>query len=153
VYSVLLLLHVGCALVGFGALVLTGVQAARARRGPEGPDADAVRRYFRPGINWAGRALYGVPAFGLALVASSGGAFSTGDGFVLDGLLLWSVATVVAEGVVWPGERRIQVAVSERWADPTAAAALGRDCRRVIAAAALLGVVFVTATALMVARP
>src|ERR1700676_5507430 len=36
-YSTLLLLHVLCAVVGFGTMVATGVQAARARRGPSAP--------------------------------------------------------------------------------------------------------------------
>ncbi|MGA2521068.1 MAG: hypothetical protein ABSG81_09655, partial [Acidimicrobiales bacterium] len=67
-YATLLILHVLCAVVGFGATVLTGVQAARARRGPSSATADGVRRYFRPGANWAGRALYGVPVFGFALI-------------------------------------------------------------------------------------
>jgi len=153
VYSILLLLHVGCAVIGFGALVLTGVQAGRAGRGPTSPRADAVRRYFRPGVNWAARALYGVPVFGLAVLSASGGALSAGDGFVVGGLMLWTAAAFVAEGVVWPAERRIQEVVSQRWEDPDTTGTLRRDCRRVVVAAALLAAVFVTATALMVARP
>ncbi len=62
-----------------------------------------MRRYFRPGVNWAGRALYGVPVFGFALVAASDGAFDAGDAFVAVGLVLWLVAAVLAEVVVWPG--------------------------------------------------
>ena len=83
VYSILLLLHVACALVGFGALAMTGVQARRARRGPTGHGAEGVRRFFGPGVNWAARALYGVPVFGFALISTSDGAFSAGDGFVI----------------------------------------------------------------------
>src|SRR5665213_1749835 len=58
-FSVLLLLHVACAIVGFGAVAVTGVEARRAGRPPTGPGADGVRRYFSPGVNWAARALYG----------------------------------------------------------------------------------------------
>ena len=47
------------------------------------PLPEPVRRYFRPGVNWAGRALYGVPVFGFSLIATSNGAFSSGDGFVV----------------------------------------------------------------------
>jgi hypothetical protein len=164
-YSTLLLLHVLCAVVGFGTMVVTGAQAARARRGPFAPGAEGVRRYFRPGVNWAGRALYGVPVFGFGLMAASGGAFEAGDGFVVAGLLIWLGATVLAEAVVWPGERRIQVELTERWSDPdssTASApasatavarALERDCRQVAAAAVVLGVFFVAATVIMVGKP
>jgi hypothetical protein len=150
VYSILLLLHVGTAVVGFGALVMTGVEARRAGKGPAGPGAEGVRRFFKPGINWAARALYAVPVFGFALISSSKGAFSTDDGFVLAGLGLWALATMTAEFVVWPGERRIQEVVSAQWAtDPRFEA----DCRRVALAAALLSVVFVVAVVLMVAQP
>jgi hypothetical protein len=150
-YSVLLLLHVGCAIVGFGALVMTGVQARRAARGPADARADGVRRYFRPGTNWAARFLYGVPVFGFALISASHGAFAPGDGFVIAGLGLWAAATVVAEVVVWPGERHIQSVMAEGW--ETSGGALALDCRRVAAAAALLAGVFLVAFVLMVAQP
>ncbi|HUC38435.1 MAG TPA: hypothetical protein VMR97_15085 [Acidimicrobiales bacterium] len=119
-YTVLLLLHVACAVVGFSAICTTGVQAARARRGPGGAKAQAVRRYFRPGPNWVGRALYGVPVFGFALIAASGGAFDDSDTFVVVGLALWLVAAVTAEVLVWPAERRIQLVVAEQWQSPDA---------------------------------
>jgi hypothetical protein len=148
-YSVLLLLHVGCAVIGFGALATTGVQARRAGKG--GAPAESVRRYFRPGVNWAARTLYGVPVFGFALIGASGGSFHAGDGFVVAGLGLWALAAAVAEAVVWPAERRIQVALSE--VEPADDRRFEHDCRRVATAAALLSVVFVTAVVLMVARP
>jgi len=159
VYSVLLLVHVACAVVGFGALATTGLQARRARRGPTAAGAEAIRRYFRPGVNWAARALYGVPVFGFALIAASHGVFTSGDGFVLAGLGLWTLATVVAEAVVWPAERRIQAVVSAGWTDtgdgdgPSDDRRFERDCRHVTWSAAALGGVFVLAVALMVARP
>ncbi len=67
-----------------------------------------MHRYFRPGANWAGRTLYGVPVFGFALIRASGHAFGADDGFVVIGLVLWLSAAVLAEVLVWPGERRIQ---------------------------------------------
>ena len=152
-YSILLLLHVGAAVVGFGALALTGAQASRARRGPGQPGADAVRRYFRPGVNWAGRALYGVPVLGFALLADSGGAFRAGDGFVVAGLALWLVAAVAAEAVVWPAERRIQLMVTERWDDPAVRVLLERECRRASAWAVVLAGIFVAAVVVMIGKP
>ena len=151
-YSTLLVLHVLCAVIGFGTLGITGVQARRARRGPSAPGAAGVRRYFRPGVNWSGRALYGVPVFGFCLVAASRGAFSADDGFVVVGLLLWAGAAVAAEAVVWPAERRIQGALASAWTDGPDRA-LERDCRLVVAGAAALAVVFVVATVLMVGKP
>jgi uncharacterized membrane protein len=152
-YSSLLMLHVLSAVVGFGTMVFTGFQAGRARRGPSAPGAEGVRRYFRPGVNWAGRALYGVPVFGFGLVGASRGAFQAGDGFVVVGLVVWLVATVLAEVVVWPGERRIQVEVTDRWGQAEGASALARHCRQVAWAAAVLVVLFMAATVIMVAKP
>ncbi len=152
-YTILLMAHVLCAVIGFGTMVVTGVQAGRVRRGPSGPGADGVRRYFRPGVNWAGRALYGVPLFGFALVGASDGALRSGDGFVVVGLVLWLVAALVAEVVVWPGERRIQVEVTRGWGEADAAGALDRDCRQVSGAAVVLAVLFVAATVIMIGKP
>ncbi|HXQ90209.1 MAG TPA: hypothetical protein VN768_01555 [Acidimicrobiales bacterium] len=159
-YTLLLLAHVLCAVVGFGTMAVTGVQAARARRGPGAPGAEGVLRYFRPGANWAGRTLYGVPVFGLSLIAASKGAFDAGDTFVVVGLMVWLVSALLAEVVLWPGERRIQVELAECWGDPAAAAdaagpagTLDGDCRRVAVAAAVLGVLFVAATVIMVGKP
>jgi uncharacterized membrane protein len=152
-YTSLLLFHVLCAVVGFGTMVVTGVQAARARRGPSASGAEGVRRYFRPGVNWAGRALYGVPVFGFALLAASDGAFEAGDGFVVVGLTMWLLSALLAEAVVWPGERRIQVELTERWGEAGTAPALDRDCRRVAAGAAALALLFVAATVIMVGKP
>ncbi|HLM96857.1 MAG TPA: hypothetical protein VK283_11120 [Acidimicrobiales bacterium] len=173
-YTSLLMLHVLCAVVGFGTMVVTGVQAARARRAPSASGFEGVRRYFRPGVNWAGRTLYGVPVFGFSLIGASHGAFRAGDGFVVSGLVLWLAATLVAEAVVWPGERRIQLGLAARWGDATAAGAdagaagaagaeagadagaagaLDRECRRVAASATLLVVLFLAATVIMVGKP
>ncbi|HMK63464.1 MAG TPA: DUF2269 family protein [Acidimicrobiales bacterium] len=152
-YSVLLVLHVGAAFVSFGTLGLTGLQAFRARRGPDQPGALSLRRYFRPGVNWVGRLLYAVPVLGFALVADSDGAFAAADGWVVAGLLLWLAAAVVAEAVVWPGERRIQLLVSEQWDDPSSVGTLRLECRRVAAASAALAGVFVAAVVIMVGKP
>lgn len=152
-YSLLLVLHVAAAVVGFAAVTVTGAQAVRAARGPAQPGAEGLRRYFRPGVNWPGRTLYAVPVLGFALTADSRGAYDAGDGFVVAGLLLWLVAAVAAELVLWPAERRIQLVVSERWADESVRPVLVRDCRRAGAAAALLALVFVAGVVVMVGKP
>jgi hypothetical protein len=142
-----------CAVAGFGAIVLTGVQAGRARRGPTAPGADGVRRYFRPGVNWVGRVVYAVPVLGYASIEASHGAWGAGDGFVVAGLVLWLATAVLAELVAWPGERRIQTIVTGGWDDTRWARELDRQCRRVSAAAAVVAALFVVAVVVMVARP
>ena len=152
-YSLLVVLHVLSAVVGFGAVVLSGVEAGRARLGPAAPGADSVRRYFRPGVNWAGRALYGVPVFGFGSLAASHGRWQVGDGFVVVGLVLWLLAAAAAELVVWPAERRVQAIVTNDWGEERWMAELTRQCGRISSAAVLLAALFVVAVVVMVARP
>ena len=108
-----------------------------------------MRRYYRPGVNWAGRTLFLVPVLGVALVAMSRGDWSYGESWVLGGILLWAVAAVVAELVLWPGERALQDVAGQS----ITPADLGRRCRSVAAAAGLIAAVLVAATVIMVAKP
>lgn len=116
-FGVLLVGHVAAALVGFGALGATGMQGWRLGRTRDPERVAALRRYFRPGVNWAARCIYLVPVFGVALVAASGGTYRVGDPFVEVGLGLWVVAVLAAELVVWPAERQVQQALA---AEPAA---------------------------------
>jgi hypothetical protein len=111
-FDLVLILHVGFMLVGLASVLATGIEAWRARRGPDAASAPSVARYFRPGINWPGRSLYLVLVLGLVLVAMSRGSYDFSDPFVQIGLILWITAISLAEMVVWPGERQLQGIVS-----------------------------------------
>src|ERR1700722_1003053 len=117
-FDIVLLLHVGCVVVGLATTATAAAAATRLRRllGSPVPLPDPLRRYFRPGVNWAGRTVYGIPVFGFALLAMSHGAFALAQGWVLGGLALFAGVALVGEGVLWPAERRLQVAVTA--ADP-----------------------------------
>lgn len=148
----IVVLHVASAAVGFGAIFLTGVYAGLARRRAD----EAVRRYFRPGTNWAARAVYAVPVLGVVLVATSNGSVRYSQAWVWVSLLLWVLAATLAQAVVWPAEHRIQRLLAE---PPPGAGSgdrqpeLGHECRRVQWAAVGIDVVFVAVMVLMVARP
>ena len=155
-FELLLVGHVACALLGFGALATSGVQATRLLRNRPGRAEATLLRYFAPGVNWAGRALYGVPVFGFALLADSGGHSGIADGWVVAGIALWALAVLLAEGFLWPAERRIQSALVG--GPPTCVtspvpASMRRDCRVVGNLGAVVAVIFVAAAVLMVARP
>ena len=155
-FDLLLVGHVACALFGFGALATSGIQAARLRSGGAGAVGPTLRRYFAPGVNWAGRSVYGVPLFGFALLADSGGHLRIQAGWVIAGLALWTLAVLLAEGLLWPAERRIQSALADHPSgdgDGPAPGSIGRDCAVVGLVAAVLTVFFLVATVLMVARP
>jgi uncharacterized membrane protein len=146
-YDIVLLAHVLSALVGFGAVVVSGAFAVVLAR--SGPESEAVHRYYRPGVNWAGRVLFLVPVFGAILVLISKGAWSFSDRWVAIGLVLWVVVAFGAEMALWPAERKLQVAVGAR--APIEAV---RSLCTVVAAMAAGGfVVLVAASVIMVAKP
>ena len=113
-FDVVLLLHVGSVVAGIVTTATAAATATRLRRlaGSGTPLPETLRRYFRPGVNWAGRTMWGIPIFGFALVAMSRGAYAVTDGWVLTGLVLFVALALVAEGVLWPAERRVQTALA-----------------------------------------
>ena len=79
-FDVVLLLHVACVVVG---IVTVATAAATARRlgrlvRTAAPLPEPLRRYFRPGVNWAGRTIYGIPVFGFALLGHEPGRLRAG---------------------------------------------------------------------------
>jgi hypothetical protein len=146
-YDLVLLAHVLAALIGLGTVAVAGGYALALSRA--GPGSEAVRRYYRPGVNWAGRILFLVPVFGVLLIAMSKGAWSFSDSWISIGLVLWAFAAVVGEMALWPAERRLQAAVG----DPSSATDLRSECLRVVAMAGVLFVVLIVAAVVMVAKP
>ena len=165
-FDVVLVLHVVCVVAG---LVTVSTAAATARRLGRlvrngAPLPEALRRYFRPGVNWGGRTIYGIPVFGFALLALSQGAYALGDGWVLGGLFLFLVVALLAEGMLWPAERRLQQALAA--AGPPSAGpdtgtgtatavpeAVADDAARMERAAIGALVLLIVATVLMIAQP
>ena len=159
-FDIVLLLHVGCAVVGLAAMVTSAATAARLRRllGAGATLPDAVVRYFRPGVNWVGRSIYGIPVFGFALLAMSRGAYAVTDGWVLAGLAVFVVVALLGEGILWPAERRLQVSVAaapgggaQPEAGPTPPPA--HLAQLVVRSATASIVLLVVGTVLMVAQP
>ncbi len=113
-FDIVLLLHVGCVVVGLVTTTAAAATASRLRRLLRAgtPPPEPLVRYFRPGVNWAGRTIYGIPVFGFALLAMSQGAYALRDGWVLGGVALFAGVALLGEGVLWPAERRLQ---SARW--------------------------------------
>ena len=157
-FDIVLLLHVGCVVVGLATTATAAATATRLRRllGSPVPLPDALRRYFRHGVNWAGRTVYGIPVFGFALLAMSHGAYSLGQGWVLGGLALFAGVALVGEGVLWPAERRLQAAVTA--GDPATGAlpatgSMNRDTTMMARAAGAALVLLIAGVVVMVAQP
>ncbi len=154
-FDIVLLLHVACVVVGLVTTVTAAATASRLGRLVRAgvPLSDPLQRYFQPGINWAGRTIYGIPVFGFALLAMSQGAYALRDGWVLGGLALFAAVALVGEGVLWPAERRLQAAVAAttgRSGDPRA---MSGDATAMARAAQVALVLLVAGVILMIAQP
>jgi hypothetical protein len=150
-YDIVLLAHVLTALIGLGAVMVAGGSALALSR--PGPPTEYLERYYRPGINWAGRVLFLVPVLGVVLIAMSQGQWSFSDSWVGIGLVLWALVALVAEMVLWPAERKLQAAVGDRSPEGDQEGDLRPACLRVAAVAAVLAVLLVVAMVVMVAKP
>lgn len=106
-YTVVLICHVASALVGLASVTTSVAVASRLALSRARPPSDAARRYFSPGANWAGRSLYLVPAFGIALLAMSGGAYRPSAPWVVAGAALWVASVLLGEWILWPAERAV----------------------------------------------
>ena len=155
-FDIVLLLHVACVVVGLVTTATAAATAARLRRllGSPLPLPETLRRYFRPGVNWAGRTVYGIPVFGFALLAMSQGAYALGQGWVLGGLAIFGAVALLGEGLLWPAERRLQIpsrrAMPRQRRRPEL---LDRDATAMARAAAAALVLLLAGTVLMVAQP
>jgi hypothetical protein len=150
-FDVVLILHVGCVVVGLTTTVTGAVNAGRlvTLLRTATPLPDAVRRYFRPGVNWAGRSIYGIPIFGFGLLALSHGAYGLRDGWVVGGLAILVGVVLIAEGVLWPAERRLQVSLAAAVAEES----VRRDAKAMMVAATVTLALLVAGSALMVVQP
>jgi hypothetical protein len=98
---------------------------------------------------------------GVALIAMSGGQWGYSDLWVTIGLGVWVVVAMLAEGVLWPAERRLQELVVAREAgsgtqgDGTGAPPVdaGALCLRSGLLGIALAVALVAVAVLMVAKP
>jgi len=155
-FDVILLLHVICVFVGLATVVTSAATATRLRRLLASRVAfpEAVVRYFHPGVNWAGRAMYGIPVFGFVLLAMSNGAYALRDGWVMAGLGIFAAVTLLAEGTLWPAERRLQISLVPRVAgNCTPDESVLRDAKVMALSATVALLLLIAASALMVAQP
>jgi uncharacterized membrane protein len=111
-YNFLLLLHIACAILGFGATAFNGLYLDRARRrgGREGAilleangDASRVAEFF----------VYAVFVLGILLVATSKSAWKFSQGWLSAALLLYFIDLGVLHGFVRRIQRRYDEVAAE----------------------------------------
>lgn len=144
-YDALVALHVLAAVVGFGAVGLSGVYGGTARHVDRPEAGEEAARYFRaPGrAEWL---VLAVPFLGAAALAFRPEGADFGAVWVVSGAVVWLAAAALLLGVVRPEEGRIRAAAGGR----NGVAASGR---RLMWAGAISDLLFVVALVLMVGQP
>jgi len=154
-YDALVGLHVLSAVVGFGAVGVSGTYAARARSAAEPRQDPTLRRYFRPGTNWAERSLLLTPVLG-GLVLWTGDRPAASQPWPWIGLGCWALAAAIASGWCWPAELRIQtwLAVTDdvRERPQPGLSELQHACRVVQRSASGISLCFLAAVVVMIGQ-
>ncbi len=122
VFDIFLLFHVSCVLLALISVVVCGVEAVRLSKffvGNEGREPsestlsqsdlpESLVRYYEPNMNILGRTIWGVPVFGVILLAVSQGYFSFKDTWVWIGILGFLIIAGLMESILWPTERKVK---------------------------------------------
>ncbi len=159
IYKFVLLLHIFCAIVGFGAVYLNAIYGAqaRARRGPEGlAIAEAnfkvskIASYF----------IYGVFLTGILVVLTSDDTWDFSTKFVQWAMLLYLVGIAVSHAVMFPSAKKMQVLSREMIAagppvggPPPQAAQMAVLGKRLAIGGTFLDLLLIVILALMVWKP
>ncbi len=107
-YRLVLLLHIVCATVGFGALAFSGLHRARARQ--LGGDAELLLLDDNVFITRIAEYLiYGVLVFGLLVSLTSQNEWLAGQGWLSLSIFLYLIELGLLHGIIHRAEREYQV--------------------------------------------
>jgi uncharacterized membrane protein len=158
-YDVVLVAHIFCAIVGFGAVYLNALygKEVQKRPGPEGIAVfDANHRVSKVGEYF----IYAVFVLGLGLVGLSDPVWKFSQTWVWLSIVLYLVAIGISHGVLFPALKRMRVLMGEMVAagppqggPPPQVAEMQALGKRVGAAGATLDVMVVVILVLMVFKP
>lgn len=148
VFAVLVVVHVVCAVLGFGGLMLTGVYGFAYRR-PDTAGMEEARRYFGTPARLELLVLV-VPFVGAAALLVQPGGAGIGQLWDLLAAAVWLVAVIVLFAVVRPAERRVRAALAPAEADLPV---LATNAARLGWAGLVTDLAFVVALLLMIFQP
>jgi uncharacterized membrane protein len=112
-YKILLVLHILCAIVGFGAVFLNGIYGAQAKARP-GPEGLAVAQANMLVSRIAEYFIYAVFVFGILMVLFSPfDRYDFATTFVWLSIVLYLVGIAVSHAVLWPNVRRMAALMTE----------------------------------------
>ncbi len=148
-YDVLVGLHVLFAVIGFGAVAVSGAYGAIGRHvgtaNSRPQAAEEVRRYFAVPSSLEYLLLV-APVFGVAAMSVRPGGSEFGEFWAVAGIVVWIAAGGILTAVVRPAERRIRAAGEDL-------APVADEAWRLMWGAAASDLLFVLALLLMVTQP
>jgi hypothetical protein len=158
-YKIVLVLHILCAIIGFGAVFLNGIYGAQAAQA-KGTDGLAITRanFLVSGIaeyfNYAGFLLGGV----LGFIGDS--VFEFGQSGVWRSMVLYLIAIAIAHVILTPAVKRISALQEEIVSGPPPAggpppqvAEIERVGKRLAVAGPLLDLMMIVILVLMTFKP
>lgn len=147
-YNLLLLLHIGAVIVGFGGVTLAGVYNRKAMKA--GSAAANVSSVNLEVNKLAEYAVYAVLVFGLGLVGMSGGLYKFSQAWVSASFALYIVVVGAAHGLLFPSHRKLNAALAA--GGPTSPEVDDLN-RRFAIGSAVVNVVLVAIIVLMIWKP
>jgi uncharacterized membrane protein len=162
-YKIVLTLHILCAIVGFGGVLLNGLYGREAKRRP-GPGGLAISEANLTVSTIAEYFIYAVFVFGFALVLMSDKAWEFSQTWIWLAMALYIVGIGVSHAVLFPNAKRMRDLAAELVAagPPTADAPPGpppqvtemaQREKTLGAASAFLDVLLIVIIGLMIWKP
>jgi uncharacterized membrane protein len=111
-YKIVLLLHILCAIVGFGAVFLNGLYGRESKRRP-GPGGLAITEANLAVSKVGEYFIYAVFVFGISLVLMSDKAWKFSQTWVILALTFYVVGIAVSHAVLFPNAKRIRDLAAE----------------------------------------
>ena len=105
-YRFVLLLHITTVVVGFGPLFFSAASTRLARK-RGGAEASAISEANQQVTEWAEKAVYAVPVFGILLVLLSDGTWGFDQLWITLSFVLYFAVVAVLHAVVKPAQRRL----------------------------------------------
>ncbi|MEO8693312.1 MAG: DUF2269 family protein [Acidimicrobiales bacterium] len=111
-YKVVLLLHILCAIVGLGGVMLNGIYAVASRKAV-GQGALVLVRANAKATKIAELFIYAVPIFGFALIGMSDDGWGFDQTWVWLSVVLYAIALAIAVGLLLPSSREYERVVAQ----------------------------------------
>ena len=105
-YKLMLLLHIACAILGFGAMAFNGFYLARARRVGNGAQSRAALEVNNEVSRIAEILVYATFVFGILVVATSKSAWKMSNGWIGTAMGLYVVDIALLHGFIRRVQRR-----------------------------------------------